>query len=114
METMVHPHNPVMQRLGETARLWQQKVGQEHRMVRWTLKPEDSRMYEGFCRLEATQHGALDNLFVFFYTPFRSAENFSHDLMDNWLQEYDENPEQRELLAKAGINGPWDTAPFRA
>jgi hypothetical protein len=111
---MIHPHNPIMQRLGEMARRWQQQVQPRHRLIRWVLNPEDSRMYEGFCRLEASQHGSLDNLFVFFYTPFRSAENFSRALMDNWLQEYDENTAQRELLAAAGIKGPWDTAPFRA
>jgi len=102
-----------MQRLGEMARLWQQKVGQEHRLVRWTLKPEESRMYEGFCRLEASPHGALDNLFVFFYTPFQSAGEYSHALMRNWLQEYDENVEQRRLLADVGITGEWNVSTFR-
>lgn len=102
-----------MQRLGEMARRWQQQVLPRHRLIRWVLNPEDSRMYEGFCRLEASQHGSLDNLFVFFYTPFRSAENFSRALMEDWLQEYDANTAQRELLAAAGIKGPWDTAPFR-
>jgi hypothetical protein len=111
---MIHPHNPIMQRLSEMARRWQQQVLARHRLIRWVLNPEDSRMYEGFCRLEASQHGSLDNLFVLFYTPFRSAENFSRALMENWLQEYDENTAQKELLAVAGINGPWDTAPFRS
>ena len=103
-----------MQRLGEMARRWQQQVLPRHRLIRWVLNPEDSRMYEGFCRLEASQHGSLDNLLVLFYTPFRSAENFSRALMENWLQEYDENTAQRESLAAAGIKGSWDTAPFRA
>jgi hypothetical protein len=102
-----------MQRLGEMARLWQQNVGPEHRLVRWMLKPEESRMYEGFCRLEASPHGALDNLFVFFYTPFESAEKYSHALMRNWLQEYDENGEQRKVLAEAGVTGEWTVERFR-
>jgi hypothetical protein len=111
--TMIHPHNPIMQRLGEMARRWQQQVLPRHRLIRWMLDPEDSRMYEGFCRLEASQHGSLDNLFVFFYTPFHSAENFSRALMQDWLQEYDANTAQRESLAAAGIKAPWDPAPFR-
>ncbi|GGB00804.1 hypothetical protein [Puia dinghuensis] len=110
---MIHPHNPVMQRLGEMARLWQQKVQPEYRLVRWMLKPEESRMYEGFCRLEASPHGTLDNLFVFFYTPFVSAGEYSHALMRNWLQEYDENAEQRRLITEAGIKGEWNVATFR-
>src|SRR5690349_13804478 len=102
---MVHPHNPVMQRLGEMDRLWQQRVEPEHRLVRWVLKPEESRMYEGFCRLEASSRGALDNLFVFFYTPLQSAGEYSHALMRNWLQEYDDNSEQRRQLVAAGVKG---------
>lgn len=102
-----------MQRLGEMARRWQQEVRPRHRLIRWMLRPEDHRMYEGFCRLEASQHGSLDNLFVFFYTPFDTAESYSHALMSNWLQEYDENAEQRRQLAAAGVKGDWDTARFR-
>lgn len=110
---MIHPHNPVMQRLGEMARCWQQEVRPAHRLVRWMLRPEDHRMYEGFCRLEASPHGALDNLFLFFQTPFRETEHFSHALMENWLQEYDGNKEQRQALTAAGVKGDWDTAVFR-
>jgi hypothetical protein len=125
---MIHPHNPVMQRLGEMAGRWRQEVTPRHRLIRWMLRPEDSRMYEGFCRLEASPHGSLDNLFVFFYTPFLSVEEYSHALIGNWLQEYDENTEQRaQITAKgangmSGVNGPggvsgpkgeWYTSPYR-
>src|SRR5579859_1491244 len=111
---MIHPHNPVMQRLGEMAKLWKQHVLPGHRMVRWMLKPEDNRMYEGFCRLEASPHGSLDNLFVFFYTPFQSAETYSHAIMEDWVREYDENTEQKKLLAATGVKGEWEVTPFRA
>jgi len=110
---MIHPHNPIMQRLNAMARQWQQEVRPRHRLIRWMLRPEDHRMYEGFCRLEASQHGSLNNLFVFFYTPFRETESYSHAIMVNWLQEQDENTEQKKLLAAAGVKGEWDTAVFR-
>jgi hypothetical protein len=110
---MIHPHNPVMQRLGEMARCWQQEVRSTHRLVRWMLRPEDNRMYEGFCRLEASSHGALDNLFLFFNTPFGEADQFSYALMEHWMQEYDGNTEQRQALIAAGVKGDWDTAVFR-
>lgn len=110
---MMHAHNPIMQRLEEMAAIWQQQTTSHHALIRWMLKPEESRMYEGFCRLEASPHGQLDNLFIFFYTPFVSQENFSHAIMENWLKEYDENIEQRALLAAAGVKGDWDLDPFR-
>jgi hypothetical protein len=69
-------------------------------------------MYEGFCRLEASQHGKLDNLFVFFYTHFANAQTYSHALMENWLQEYD-NPKQRKFLESAGFKNEWNLAIYR-
>lgn len=113
---MIHPHNPVMQRLGEMAGRWRQEVSPRHRLIRWMLRPEDSRMYEGFCRLEASPHGSLDNLFLFFYTSFLSAEEYSHALIGHWLQEYDENTEQKAQLAAKDVKGPkgeWYTSHFR-
>jgi len=97
-----------MQRLGEMARRWQQEVRPRHRLVRWMLRPEDHRMYEGFCRLEASQHGSLDSLFLFFYTPFESAESYSQEVMKSWIREYEENVEQRQVLSGAGVKGEWD------
>lgn len=103
-----------MQRLEEMAGQWKQKVKPAHGLIRWLLKPEETRMYEGFCRLEASPHGFLDNLVIFFYTPFQSTQTFSHAIMKNWLQEYDTNSEQRKLLEQQGINNEWDVHPFRS
>src|ERR1700761_848098 len=110
---MINQHNPVMQRLGEMAGRWQKEIRPQHRLIRWMLRPEDSRMYEGFCRLEASPHGHLDSLFVFFYTPFLEMETFSHAIIIDWLKEYDDNEEQRGHLAKAGVKGEWDIASCR-
>jgi hypothetical protein len=111
---MIHPHNPIMQRLEEMAGQWKQKVKPSHRLIRWLLKPEETRMYEGFCRLEASAHGFLDNLFIFFYTPFQSQQQFSHAIMKNWLHEYDSNADQRKLLQQKGISGEWNVELFRS
>ncbi len=110
---MIHTHNPVMQRLEEMAKLWQQQVKSHHRLTRWMLQPEESRMYEGFCRWEASQHGFLDNLFLFFYTPFQSSTNYSYAIMQNWLTEWDGNEQQRNMLHAAGVQGAWDVAIYR-
>ena len=110
---MIHPHNPVMRRLEEMSKLWQERVKPHHRLVRWMLKPEDSRMYEGFCRLEASPHGFLNNLFIFFYTPFESDKMYSHSIMKNWLEEYDTNTIQRKALTDTGIKEEWLPDEFR-
>ncbi|OQP58089.1 hypothetical protein A3860_07105 [Niastella vici] len=108
----MNEHNPITVRLDEMVQVWKKNVLPQHTLIRWMLKPEDHRMYEGFCRLEASPHGKLDNLFVFFYTPFSNAKTYSHALLENWLHEYDD-PQQKKLLASAGIKNEWDVLPFR-
>lgn len=108
----MNEHNPITVRLDEMVQVWKKNVLPEHSLIRWMLKPEDHRMYEGFCRLEASPHGKLDNLFVFFYTPFNSAKTYSYALLQNWLHEYDD-PQQQQLLASAGVKHTWDVEVFR-
>ena len=108
----MNEHNPITMRLDEMANVWKKNVRPHHRLIRWMLRPEESRMYEGFCRLEASPHGKLDNLFVFFYTPFNSFETYSFELLKNWLREFDDQ-EQLPMLSKAGLSGEWDLHVFR-
>ena len=108
----MNEHNPITVRLDEMVQVWKKNVRSQHRLIRWMLKPEDHRMYEGFCRLEASPHGKLDNLFVFFYTPFTSITTYSYDLIKNWLNEYDDAA-TRQQLAMGDIQGAWYVDPFR-
>ncbi|WP_205509750.1 hypothetical protein [Longitalea arenae] len=108
----MNEHNPITIRIDEMVKVWNTNVEPHHTLIRWMLKPEDHRMYEGFCRLEASPHGKLNNLFVFFYTPFTSVKTYSHDLIENWLREYDD-PKQKQLLEKAGIKTAWECSAFR-
>jgi len=108
----MNEHNPITVRIDEMVQVWKKNVQPRHNLIRWMLKPEEHRMYEGFCRLEASPHGKLDNLFVFFYTPFNQAGTYSHALLQNWLNEYDDAQNQ-QLLAQAGIKGEWEVTPFR-
>lgn len=108
----MNEHNPIMMRLDEMVQVWKQQVQPQHTLVRWLLKPEENRMYEGFCRLEASPHGKLDNLFLFFYTPFASLQTYSFDIIENWLREYDD-PKQRKQMTSAGVTKEWDLAACR-
>jgi hypothetical protein len=96
-------HNPIAQRINEMQDVWQQKVLPHHALVRWWLKPTDARMYEGFCRLEATEHGGLEDSFVFFYTPFEDENSYSSDILKDWLQELNPPAEKRQQLIAQGI-----------
>lgn len=91
---MHNEHNPIAQIINKMQQHWQQRVKPGTALVRWLLKANEHRMYEGFCRLEASPHGGIDELFVFFYTPFISAETFSRDVLQNWLDEIKEQEKQ--------------------
>jgi hypothetical protein len=108
----MNEHNPITVRLDEMVQVWKKSVRPQHNLIRWMLKPEEHRMFEGFCRLEASPHGKLDNLFVFFYTPFSQAATYSHALLQNWLNEYDD-VQNRQLLARAGLTGTWEVTLIR-
>ena len=91
------------QRIEQMQALWQQKVQPGTKLVRWLLKPDDNRMYEGFCRLEASPHGSLNEFFVLFYTVFNDPYSYSKEIISNWVQEMEADPAQLAALSGAGI-----------
>src|SRR5690349_16682574 len=97
-------HNPIAQRIDAMRKVWQKNVRSETALVRWMLKPEESRMYEGFCRLEASPYGQLEELFVFFYTSFENAQSFSRCIISDWIKEIDNNIELKEKIQQSGID----------
>ena len=100
---MHNEHNPVAQIIYRMQALWRQKIMPDTALVRWLLKADEHRMYEGFCRLEASPHGAVDELFVFFYTPFESAATFSRDIIQHWLKEINDEG-NKAMLEKAATS----------
>lgn len=101
---MHNQHNPIAQRVDEMRVVWEKKVNTESVLVRWLLKPEESRMYEGFCRLESSRYGSLPELFVFFYTPFEDPATYSRHLIANWIHEVRTSNEDKEQMRQSGID----------
>jgi len=111
----MHPHhNPIARRIDAMRKVWQSKVKDETMLVRWMLKAEETRMYEGFCRLEASPFGELPELVIFFYTSFEGAADFSRRIILEWIKEIENNVELKEKISNAGfdING-WDYQKYR-
>lgn len=96
-------HNPIAQRIDEMRRVWTEKVKKDSVLVRWLLEPDDSRMYEGFCRLESSPHGTLNEFFVFFYTPFDDINSFSKNIIRDWLTEVKANTDLKRQVQESGI-----------
>lgn len=100
---MHNEHNPVAQIIYRMQALWQQKIKPDTALVRWLLKADEHRMYEGFCRLEASPYGSISELFMFFYTPFETAETFSKNIIENWLGEI-KAEENQSIINRSGID----------
>jgi hypothetical protein len=107
---MHHQHNPIAQIIDKMQTCWMQQVQPSTALVRWLLKADEHRMYEGFCRLEASPHGRIDELFVFFYTPFQHADRYSRAVLENWLQEIKEH--QALAIQSGTVTSSFDVAAF--
>src|SRR3982750_3544712 len=106
---MHQQHNPITDRIEERRTKWKVNVKDDCRLVRWLLKSSDAPMYEAFCRLEASGNGVLDEVFVFFYTPFDNPATFSRSIINDWVSEIRKDEHQQKRLCERGFNvDHWD------
>ena len=107
-------HNPIAQLVNKIQQQWQEKTKGKPslRFVRFIIKPEEARVYEGFCKLESSEHGSLPEVFVTHLTSFEDEDTFSAALIRDWLDTYDKSTELLERLQqKASFH--WDARPYR-
>lgn len=107
----MNEHNPIAQLVNKIQQTWMEKASNHPaiKFVRVIIKPEEARIYEGFCKLESTQHGRLPEVFVTQLTDFDDDATFSGALIKDWLQTYDTSS---ELIAQT--NFKWDPTPYRS
>jgi hypothetical protein len=86
----MNEHNPIAQLVNNIQRTWMEKTANKPalRFVRMIIKPEESRVYEGFCKLESTRHGSLPEIFVTHLTNFEDEYTFSAALIKDWLETF--------------------------
>ncbi len=111
---MASEHNPISQLVNQIQKKWIDDVTpySELKLVRWLIKPEEARLYEGFLRLESTEHGALPEVLVALLTPFKSEEAFSFELINDWIKAYTEDKKTQEKLVVKGITKSWNYQDF--
>lgn len=107
----MNEHNPIAQLVMKIQQAWVEKVAGNPNLhfVRVLIKPEESRVYEGFCKLESSPHGRLPEVFVTQLTAFEDTDTFSGNLVRDWLSEYDKS---NEIVQNA--NFIWDSQPYRS
>ena len=107
----MNEHNPIAQLVNKIQQTWQEKISGKPglRFVRMLIKPEEARVYEGFCKLESSPHGRLPEVFVTQLTDFEDEDSFSGALIKDWLHTYDQST---ELISN--IQFKWDPLPYRS
>ncbi len=113
---MLSEHNPIAELVHQIQQKWVEEVSPfpKLKLARWLIKPDEARLYEGFLRLESTEHGAIPEILVAMLTPFLSEVNYSQNLVKDWIKAYKEDLKTQEKLQKKGITKVWNTQPFSA
>src|SRR6185295_5733161 len=85
-------HNPIAVLVSKIQQKWMQEVHpfKELKLVRWIIRSEQARLYEGFLKLESSPHGSVPEVFVVLLTPFEEKKTFSKKLITHWLDQYKE------------------------
>ncbi|CAL1517079.1 hypothetical protein [Chitinophaga sp. MM2321] len=111
----MNEHNPIAQEINKIQQHWRKGVYNRPglRLVRLVIKPEEARLYEGFCKLESTAHGQLEEVFVTHLTPFENEDTFSTNLIKDWLETYDGSTELLKEMEQRGAALHWDAHPYR-
>lgn len=85
---MLSEHNPIAELISKIQQKWITDASPypELKIVRWMIKPEEARLFEGFLKLESTEHGKIPEVLVAMLTPFKSEKTFSSDLIKDWME----------------------------
>ncbi|QCW99880.1 hypothetical protein FGM00_07120 [Aggregatimonas sangjinii] len=112
---MSNEHNPVAQLVTQIQQKWLREVSphDDVRWVRWLIKPEQARLYEGFLKLESTEHGSIPDIPVVLLTPFESSKVHSRQLAKDWLQSFENDTQLKQQLEGNFLIFDWDSEYFK-
>jgi hypothetical protein len=94
-------HNPIARIVEELQQQWYDAVteNKDCKIVRWLIKPEEASVIDGFYRLESSQYGSLPEFFVVMLTPFGNYEDFSGQLLSDWIALWENDPAVKQTQA---------------
>lgn len=111
----MNEHNPIALELNKIQRTWLKEVSDKPqlRVVRMIIKPEEARVYEGFCKLESSAFGQLPEVFVTHLTSFEDEDTFSAAIIKDWLETYDNSEKLMQDLKDRNISFEWNPQVYR-
>ena len=112
---MNNEHNPVAQLVTRIQQKWISEVSpHEHiQWVRWIIKPDHARLYEGFLRLESTPHGVIPDIPIVLLSPFEDSKSYSKALLKDWLVNFEKDEKVQEQIKSGKLKLTWNKDYFQ-
>ncbi|MFD2726302.1 hypothetical protein [Hyunsoonleella rubra] len=111
---MSNEHNPIALLVSKIQQTWNSEISphQDINLVRWIIKPEQSKLYEGFLKLESTPHGNIPDMLLVLLTPFSSIEHHSKQIISEWAKAYREYQATTNQSDEKKNTSNWDVDAF--
>jgi len=111
---MNNEHNPIAQLITSIQQKWIAEVSpNDHiKLVRWLIKPDQARLYEGFLRLESTPNGGLPDVPIVLLTAFENKETHSKNLIRDWIDTFKKDEKLQQDLETRNLKFTWNVSEF--
>lgn len=109
---MNNEHNPIAQLITQIQNEYLQKVcpNEKIELVRYIIKPDQSKLYEGFLRLESSPNGMLPEVPIVLLTAFEDIDTHSEKLIKDWIEAYKKDKTLAKELEDRNLDFNWDIA----
>jgi len=104
--------NPITYRIDKMRKDWMENVCDDTQLVRWLLEKDEVRMVKAFSLLESSEHGQVPDLFMNFDVPFSTEDQYGLDLLNSWLEIWN-NEDARKEVEPANVLPDWDDTPYK-
>lgn len=111
---MLSEHNPIAELIHQIQKKWSDEASPfpQLKMVRWLIKPEQARLYEGFLKLESTEHGAIPEVLVAMLSPFKNEDAYSQSIITDWSTAFREDKKTQDKLQSKATANNWSSEIF--
>ena len=111
---MNNEHNPIAQFITTIQQKWIDEVTPNNhiQLVRWLIKPDQARLYEGFLRLESTPNGGLPDVPIVLLTAFENKETHSRNLIKDWIETFKKDKELQKELNARNLKFDWNISEY--
>ncbi len=106
---MNNNHNPIARIIENLQYRWSQatRKNPDYKLICWSIKPEEATLFSGFYKLESSSYGSLPEFFIVLLTPFEKLENYSGQLISDWIEMWLQDETVKETKSF------WDTDSYR-